>query len=104
MTRSDDELGLGAKVDVVGTGDTELLGRKFDNERGGGEQMALLLGALCSQELVPLGCIVYPRRLVVSQRLRVVKLRARFGSPRLSCWCVPQDCCKGSGFRLEGFR
>ena len=40
MTRSDDELGLGAKVDVVGTGDTELLGRKFDNESGGGEQMA----------------------------------------------------------------
>ena len=30
--------------------------------------------------------------------------RHQFGSPQLSCGCVLQDCCKGSGFRLEGFR
>ena len=49
------------------------------------------LGCIVSQELVPIGCIVYPRRLVVPRSLRVVKLRGRFGSPQLSCGCVPQN-------------
>ena len=40
MTRSDDELGLGLIVGMDGTGCTVVLWGKFENESGGGEQMA----------------------------------------------------------------
>ena len=61
----------------------------------------LLLGALCSQELVPLGCIVYPRRLEDSRRLRVVKLQEDLGAPNLVVGVCPKIVVKASDSALK---
>ena len=50
----------------------------------------LLLGALCSQELVPLGCTVYPRRLEVPAKTSSGEVSGKFWEPPIKLWvCAP---------------
>ena len=43
------------------------------------------------KSFVPLGCIVYPRRLEVPRRLRVVKLRHDLGAPNCVVGVCPKN-------------
>ena len=50
----------------------------------------LLLGVLCSQELVPLGCIVYPRQLEVPAKPSICEASGKCWEPPIKLWvCAP---------------
>ena len=54
------------------------------------------------KSFVPFGCIVYPRRLEDSRRVRVVKLREDLGAPNLIVGvCAPRIVVKAPDSTLK---